>query len=168
MNAGEIFSKCKITFTERQYPGDENIVHCTYDKKYGGEFDGPCRECTEVVEVFTGKPKFGNKHNWMLGSEFGLASITPQAFFYYLPSAIEMVLHGLDRTGSVAETLEFRFRGLDSEEWQNSHIGGLTDSELDCVKAYFDYQFQNGEFLHVEDDYETILKTIAKYRGGAS
>jgi hypothetical protein len=43
-------------FESRRYPGDESISRCTYDKRNGGTYDGPCWECQEMAEYFKGKP----------------------------------------------------------------------------------------------------------------
>ena len=62
-----------------------DITRCTYDKKNGGFFSGPCSDCVEIVEFFAGK-----QWNEPSPLEFrrlcdATSLMTQNAFNYYLP-----------------------------------------------------------------------------------
>ena len=148
------------------YPGDKNIIHCTYDKEWGGTLDGPCRECSEVVEYFRGKGQYGHNPKELGWVAFGLVPFTPEAFSYWLPAFIEAsVLHPKD-ADSVTESLEFRFESLESEEWQKSHIGKLSKAQLDVIGKFFSILKDRQEIDKVE--YVSTMVTLSKFYGESS
>src|SRR4029434_5971924 len=42
-------------FSWRPYPGDDNLVGCRHDKRYGGDSDGPCASCVALRSDLRGK-----------------------------------------------------------------------------------------------------------------
>ncbi len=149
-------------FDSDNYPGDENIVHCSYDKRWGGTLDGPCRECSEVVDYFDGKGQYQHNPKELGWVAFGLKPFTPKAFIYWLPAFIEAALLHPKEVDRVLESLEFRFESLESEEWQDSHIGKLSQAQLDVVRNFFQLQSKNSGDKVIKNIMATLDKYVAK------
>ena len=154
-------SELHEAFDAEKYPGDENILHCSYDKHWGGTLDGPCRECVEVVQYFRGKDQYGHNPKHLGWVSFGLVSFTPEAFIYWLPSFIEVAALIPKEADSVSESLEFRFESVESKEWQDSHIGKLNTQQLAAVKEFFLIQSARKEVD--KETLTSILLTLDKF-----
>lgn len=59
-----------MAFSDVPYPGDENIVPRSYDRRWGGSLLGPCRECQEVVEYSVGKKSYDHDSELISGVAF--------------------------------------------------------------------------------------------------
>ena len=85
-DSANLIAQVEAAFAGTAYPGDADIVHCAYDKHWGGELDGPCRECAEVVDAFRGMPSVGVPTATVRSVSFALKSFSDAAFVYWLPS----------------------------------------------------------------------------------
>jgi hypothetical protein len=132
-----LLAQIKEAFENVAYPGDEHIVHCLYDKRWGGTLDGPCRECGEAIEYFKGKGQRAHVPEELSWVSFALASFTPEAFFYWLPAFLEVAI--IDHANLVGDSLLFRFQSLESEQWQTERFKRLTDEQLKAVEDYFEF-----------------------------
>jgi hypothetical protein len=162
MEHQEFLIQLRNAFKSVPYPGDDHIVHCSYDKEWGGSIDGPCVECSEVVQYFRGKPQLGHDPKDLSWVAFGLQAFTPQAFCYWLPSFIEAaILHPQDAWGAV-ESIEFRFQSNESEAWQSAHIGSLNTVQLDFMARFFERQRDCKEISEKENF--TFQNTLQKFQ----
>ena len=159
-------SQLHEAFDAEKYPGDDDILHCSYDKRWGGTLDGPCRECAEVVQYFRGKGQYGHNSKQLGWVSYGLVSFTPEAFIYWLPSFIEVAALIPKEADSVSESLEFRFESVDSKEWQDSHIGNLNTHQLTAVKEFFLIQRVRKEVD--EETLKSITLTLKKFNDKSS
>ena len=166
MDDREFLIRLHETFDTEEFPGNENIIHCSHDKRWGGTLDGPCRECSEVVEYFKGKGQYQHNPVQLSWVAFGLSPFTTEAFVYWLPSFIEAVMLHPNEADGAAESLEFRFESLDSEEWQNSHIGKLSQKQLGVLKEFFLIQRERRELD--EEAFTNIMATLGKYASKSS
>lgn len=127
-------------FAAVPYPGDEHIVHCEFDKRWGGSMDGPCRECAEVVELLRRVRVLRRKPEDLSYVSFALASVTDEAFAYLLPVFLIAALESPKEAGGVLESLEFRL-APDSDSADSSRISRrlamLSVPQLEAVKSYF-------------------------------
>jgi hypothetical protein len=148
-------------FDSERRPGNEDIVHCSYDKRWGGTLDGPCRECSEVVEYFADKGQYQHDPVQLGWVAFGLAPFTPEAFVYWLPGFLEAVVLHSRHAGGVAESLEFRFESTETEGWQQSHIGKLSRDQLDVLKTFFRLQRARNEID--EEVFGNVIETLNEF-----
>ena len=74
-----------VAFPLDPMPFADDITRCTYDKRNGGSFDGPCSDCVEIARFFAAKQ--GNEPTPLEYRKFCEATslMTPNAFNYYLP-----------------------------------------------------------------------------------
>lgn len=131
----------RAAFATVPYPGDDDIVHCEYDERWGGRLAGPCQECSEIVDHFRGTTNTSHRAAAIRGVSFALGSFTPAALLYWLPAFL---------IGCVAEPdegpldiLEFRFRAPgtpEDEQWQRTRLPCLSDDQLAALVIYFEYQ----------------------------
>jgi hypothetical protein len=133
-----LVTRIKEAFAKVPYPGDEHILHCSYDKQWGGTLDGPCRECGEAIEYFKTKRQMAHVPGELGWMSFALASFTPEAFFYWLPAFLEVAIIDPEEGWSVSESLLFRFQSLESEQWQTERFKKLSNEQLKVVKDYFE------------------------------
>lgn len=145
-------------------PGPEDIIHCEYDRAWGGPLEGPCRECTEVVEFFRKAARIGLPPSALSDVAHGLASFTPKAFAFWLPAFIEVSLCSDQAGWRCRESIDFRLRSLESEAWQKEHIGALNSQQLGSLRMYFEYLREDpGEDPELIDE---ALSTLTKWECG--
>jgi hypothetical protein len=176
MDEQALIARIAKAFSQVSYPGDEHIVHCSYDKQWGGTLDGPCRECGEAIDYFKGKRQKAHipaELGWM---SFALAVFTPEAFSYWLPSFLEVAIIDPDEGGSVFESLLFRFQSLESIQWQTERFKKLTDEQLKVVEDYFELEKERAlrridakgirvvDIDTVDSDIAAALETLKKER----
>ena len=151
----------RSAFATVSYPGDEDIVHCEYDRRWGGTLGGPCRECAEIVDFFRERATKGHRAAQLSWTRHALKPFTPAAFRYWLPTFINAALSKSEYAGNIRESIEFRFNSRESIEWQDEHIGVLTKTQLEAVEAYFEFLFsQPSEYKPFVED---CLRTIRRY-----
>jgi len=148
-------------FAAETYPGDNHIVDCEYDREWGGTLDGPCRECSEVVNYFCERPNKRHGIEKVNGVRFALHPFTPAAFRYWLPTFIGLALSSSEYAGNIRESIEFRFDSSEATQWQDEHIGTLTKKQLEAVEAYF--KFQHSQPSEYKPFVEDCLRTIRRY-----
>jgi hypothetical protein len=158
-----LLNQLHAAFDSEDCPKIEDIIHCSYDKRWGGTLDGPCRECSEVVDYFNGKGQYQHNPIRLGWVAFGLNSFTPEAFIYWLPAFIEAAILHPKEADSALESLEFRFESLDSVEWQDSHIGKLSRDQLDVLKNFFQLQHRNRKNEVDQKVLQNIMATLEKY-----
>jgi len=151
----------KAAFADEQYPGDENIVHCEYDHQWGGTLNGPCRECSEVVNYFRKKSNKRHRIEKVSWVRFALHPFTPAAFRYWLPSFITLALTSSEYAAGIRESIGFRFESEEDRRWQDEHIGALSKKQLEAVETYFEFQLtQPSEY---EPSVQDCLRTVRRY-----
>jgi hypothetical protein len=151
----------RTAFLAVPYPGDEHIVHCEYDRRWGGTLDGPCRECAEIVDYFRARATKGHHAGQLSFLRHALKPFTPAAFCYWLPTFINSALSKSEYAGNIKESIEFRFESSESIQWQDQHIGALTKQQLRAIESYFEFQLdQPSEHKPFVED---CLRTISRY-----
>ena len=55
MRPDALIQRIEEAFAHHPPPAPNNITRCSYDRRNGGEFDGPCSECADMAEFFAGK-----------------------------------------------------------------------------------------------------------------
>jgi hypothetical protein len=142
-------------FLARIYPGDENITRCTYDKKYGGKYDGSCGECVTIADFFRGKL-------WreLSATELrihGQADIlfTVEAYCYYLPAYLTAALRDRQELDVCVDHLSYRFGPKTEDALGQNRLseifGTLSDIELRAILNYFRYAYD------LEEDYDGYI-----------
>jgi len=86
VNCASLIRDIYAAFSKRKYPGDNEIVRCEYDTRWGGKLSGPCHECSEVVDYFKGKGNHRLAAHKLRGISFSLFSLAPHAFLFWLLS----------------------------------------------------------------------------------
>jgi hypothetical protein len=165
MRSATIIRKIYRAFGSRSYPGDENIVHCEYERRWGGPLDGPCRECSEVVEEFRGKGNRGLGVKGLSWVSFGLVPLSTVAFPFWLPSYLTAAIRSAQRDWNIYDGLHFRFRPPENdkeEQWQNSRLSLLSQSELQALIAAFVHMEQQRKYD--EETVEAIVNHLSRWR----
>jgi hypothetical protein len=142
VNCAPLIRDIYAAFSNRRYPGDNEIVHCEYDARWGGKLPGPCRECSEVVDYFKGKSNRRLAARKLRGISFALFTLAPQAFLFWLPSFLAAAVRDPREADVVLGSLEFRFRPpRDSVEarWQKTRLPLLSESQIDVVNRCFQH-----------------------------
>jgi hypothetical protein len=148
MRSATIIQQTYRAFRAHAYPGDDAIMRCEYDRRWGGSLDGPCRECSEVADYFRGK---GNKALGVRALSFvsfGLVNMSDAAFLFWLPSYLVAGIRA-QPSYTVLEGLEFRFRKPQSDaeaKWQEARIPLLSREELAATVRAFEYMTQQEKF----------------------
>lgn len=140
MNCVPLIRDIYAAFSNHTYPGDNEIVHCEYDERWGGTLQGPCRECREVVNYFKGKDNRRLAAHKLRGISFSLFSLAPQAFLFWLPSFLAAAIRNPREADMVLESLEFRFRPPRSRaemKWQKTRLPLLSERQIDVVIRCF-------------------------------
>ena len=142
VNSASLIHDIYAAFSNRTYPGDNEIVHCEYDVRWGGKLSGPCRECSEVVGYFKGKGNHQLAAHKLRGISFSLFSLAPHAFLFWLPSFLAAAVRDPREADIVLDSLEFRFRPPRSPaemQWQNTRLPLLSERQIDVVIRCFRY-----------------------------
>jgi hypothetical protein len=50
-----LINEIAVAFPLDPIPLADDITRCTYDKKNGGSFSGPCSDCVKIAEFFASK-----------------------------------------------------------------------------------------------------------------
>jgi hypothetical protein len=147
VNCALLIRDIYAAFSHRKYPGDDEIVHCEYDARWGGTLQGPCRECKEVVDYFKRKDNRRLAAHKLRGISFGLFSLAPQAFLFWLPSFLAAAVRDPREADMVLGSLEFRFRpprGSAEARWQKTRLPLLSERQIDVVIRCFQYLRERG------------------------
>jgi hypothetical protein len=142
VNCAPLIRDIYAAFLNRKYPGNNEIVHCEYDARWGGKLSGPCRECSEVVDYFKGKSNRRLAAHKLRGISFSLFSLAPQAFLFWLPSFLAAAVRDPREADMVLESLEFRFRLPQSPaemQWQKIRLPLLSETQINVVIRCFRY-----------------------------
>ena len=142
MNCAPLIRDIYSAFSNRRHLGDDEIVHCEYDARWGGKLPGPCRECREVVDYFKGKSNRRLAARKLRGISFGLFKLAPQAFLFWLLSFLAAAVRDPREADMVLESLEFRFRPPQSSaeaRWQKTRLPLLSVRQIDVVIRCFRY-----------------------------
>lgn len=146
-----LINQIETAFADRPYPGDESITYCTYDKKNGGQFDGPCPECREMSEYFRAKSwkqlhatdlrRYGQAH----------AQFTIKAYCYLLPAYMIASLRDQRELDVCVDHLTYRFGPESDYAFGQKELGAtlteLRKAELLAALTYFRYTLsRDGNF----------------------
>lgn len=147
----ELIRQIESALTDRPYPGDENITYCTYDKKNGDQFDGPCPECREMSDHFRAK-SWRQLHATDL-RRYGQADaqFTIKAYCYLLPAYLIASLRQPDKLDVCVDHLTYRFGPEPDyafgQNQMQATMAELRKAELSAALAYFRYALsRDGNF----------------------
>ena len=147
-------------FSGRLHPGIGNITRCTYDKKNGGEFDGPCWECMEMAEYFADK-SWTNLSAAELRQHGDTDSLfTVAAYCYFLPAYLTAAIRDPSVADVCVDHLSFRFGPDDA--WGKQRLGEifqvLQPREITAVQGYF--QRVEGQTLDPDEHRSRALHNL--------
>lgn len=147
----ELIAQIETAFSARQPPGEENITRCSYDKKNGGSFEGPCFECVEMAAFFRGK-KWQELTAVELRREGSTDSLfTTPAYCYFLPAYLTAAIRDPEQADVCVDHLGFRFGPKNDDVFEQARLSQilaeLTPAERAAVLAYFRFAFvRDGDF----------------------
>jgi hypothetical protein len=136
----------KAAFATVPYPGDDDIVHCEYDARHGGTLPGPCRECSEAVAQFKGTGALDHSAKDVRYGSVALASFSPAAFAYWLPSFLVAALLDPTEADIAIDSIEYRLRSSGDERelaLQAKRLALLSCAQLEVLVSYFEFQLEN-------------------------
>jgi hypothetical protein len=165
MRSTTLIRKIYRAFAGRRYPGHHDIVHCEYDRRWGGSLNGPCRECAEVVAAFRGKGNRGLRVEGLSDVSFGLVPLSEAAFPFWLPSYLAAGIRTTECGWNLFEGLQFRFRSPQDDkeaQWQVSRLALLSGAELEALIAAFEHMERQGKFS--EDTAAAIVGNLSRWR----
>jgi hypothetical protein len=143
-------------FCVREYPGDNNVTHCTYDKANGGNHDGPCGECVAIADFFCGKlwRDISAKELRIHGQADIL--FTVEAYCYYLPAYLIAAVRDCEELDVCANHLTYRFGpkaedGL-GQDRLSKMFAALSGVELQVILEVFKHAYD------LEDDFDGYLE----------
>lgn len=129
-------------FSNRAMPDRDNITRCSYDKKYGGAYDGPCLECSRMAEFFGSKQWFDISVRELRREGDAASLFTREAYCYFLPAYLIAALTDPDEADVLVDGLEFQFGRKPEDDWGYFHwlseiLALLTHDELKVCQRYF-------------------------------
>ncbi|MBL8517146.1 MAG: hypothetical protein JNM76_09265 [Betaproteobacteria bacterium] len=136
----ELIEEIRQAFAWRPYPGDNNIVRCTYEKRYGGTMDGPCWECAEMQEYFCGKSWRDLKSDELFyyGQTDVLLSI--KGYCYFLPAYLIASIKEPEKLDACVEYLSFRFGAKEDDATGSMRLSEiLAELTIEECAACLDY-----------------------------
>lgn len=137
----ELIALIDDAFDKRPRPDDWDITHCTYDKKYGGSFNGPCGECARMSAFFKGKSwrHLTGKELHREGQSAGL--FTVPAYCYFLPAFLIAAIREREDADVCVDHLAYTFGPKSDNKWATdraAHIfAQLSVEEREATLAYF-------------------------------
>jgi hypothetical protein len=145
----DLISQIQEAFAHRTYPGDDNITRCTYDKKHGGQYAGPCGECMDMAEFFCGR-------RWQAVTATELRQhgdadclFTIEAYCYYLPAYLVAALANPGELDVCLDHLTYRFGPEPKDAFGNDRLSAifiaLSKKELQTLLAYFKNSYKPEE-----------------------
>ena len=139
----DITRQIERAFAARAHPGEENITRCGYDKKNGGEYDGPCGECQRMTDFFRGKAwrELSARDLRTRGDADSL--FTVEAYCYYLPVYLIAAVRDRKTLDVCVDHLTYRFgpktEDAHGQDRLSAVFGALSDIELHAILQYFRY-----------------------------
>jgi len=129
-----LIAEISTAFSPRAYPGDQNITRCTYDKKNGGSYDGPCWECEEMADFFKGKDWRDLKGRDLRQHGDNDALFTVSAYCYFLPAYLIAAISDPKALDVCVDHLTYRFGPKVDEEWGTQRLAGIR-TELNVAET---------------------------------
>ncbi|HVG93602.1 MAG TPA: hypothetical protein VND21_04085 [Planctomycetota bacterium] len=161
-------------FADRAYPGDDAITRCGYDRRNGGEFDGPCDDCARMAQFFRGRPWRDLRPADLFRHGQTPSLFTNPAYCYFLPAYLIGELEDSKAMDMAGEYLVWDFGpkpGDASSEGRLSEIlGSLTERELHAVLQFFIHlrDVRYDESAYVSWAVENLERAIAARQGSRS
>lgn len=138
-----LIADIRSAFSDRALPAPEDITHCSYYRKYGGAYDGPCWECADMTEFFAGRRWADLSARELRRHGDADSLFTVEAYCYLLPAYLVAALADPDELDVCCEHLDYRFGPKPTDEWGNQHLkaifASLSDKELDVLIRYFEF-----------------------------
>lgn len=129
-------------FRDRVQPAADNITRCSYEKRYGGELDGPCYECAEMAEFFADKSWADLSARELFENGKYDVLFTVEAYCYLLPAYLSTALTDPHELDVCLEHLEYRFGPKPDDPWGCQRLSAvfesLTVDELKVCMRYFE------------------------------
>jgi len=129
-------------FRNRAQPGADNITRCGYDKRNGGELDGPCDDCAEMAEFFGDKSWADISARELFENGKYDVLFTVEAYCYLLPAYLSAALTDPQELDVCLEHLEYRFGPKPDDSWGCQRLSAvfelLTEDELKVCMRYFE------------------------------
>lgn len=136
-----LIQQIEKAFASRSYPGDDNLTHCSYDRKYGGAYDGPCWECQEMAEFFRGKPWRTLRARELRRYGDADALFTIDAYSYFLPAYLLEAVRNPGELDVCVDHLTYRFGPKAEDQFGCERLAAilkaLCDAELFALVNYF-------------------------------
>ena len=140
MNA--LIGDITAAFRNRVQPAADNITRCGYDKRNGGELDGPCDDCAEMAEFFADKSWGDLSARELFENGKYDVLFTVAAYCYFLPAYLSAALTDPHELDVCLEHLEYRFGPKPDDPWGCQRLTAifrsLTDDELKVCLRYFE------------------------------
>ena len=145
-DAANLVADIEEAFADAAYPGDNDIVRCEHDKRWGGTLPGPCMECSEVVDEFRGTNNRGQHAAKLRGVAFALKSFSDAAFVYWLPSFLIAAVTDPHEADFAIDSITEVFTPPEAaaERRVRFRAGVLSGRQLHAVERYFRYQLLAG------------------------
>lgn len=149
----QIVEAIRQPFTWRPLPGKGDITHCTYDKKYGGQYDGPCPECVQMARYFAGKHWSKLTARALRRHGEATALFTVEAYCFLLPAYLIAAVTDPETLDIALDGLTYRFGPRLDDEWGQEHLRAilteLRNEELTVLLRYFKRELDKyGDFEH--------------------
>jgi len=122
-------------------PVEDDLTHCSHEKRYGGAYGGPCDDCSEIAEFFAGKR--WNQPTVLEYRRFcdAITLMTQEAFNYYLPGWMTASLIHCEDADVVPDYLLYAMSGtagIDVTRIERCY-DTLHITQLLCVKRFIDW-----------------------------
>ena len=129
-------------FAWRRRPGKGDITHCSYDKKYGGQYDGPCLECVQMARFFAGKHWSELTARALKRDGDATALFTVEAYCFLLPAYLIAAVTEPETLDTALDGLTYHFGPRPDDEWGQERLRAilaeLRDEELAVLLRHFE------------------------------
>jgi hypothetical protein len=136
-----LIDEIAAAFPLEPIPAEDDLTHCTYDKKYGGSLAGPCSDCCEIADFFAGKP--WNQPSVLEYRRFcdAITLMTQTAFNYFLPGWMTASLIHCEDADVIPDYLLYAMSGtagIDESRIERCY-DTLNITQLLCIKRFIDW-----------------------------
>lgn len=143
LTSSSLIDEIAAAFPLEPIPAEDDLTHCTYEKRYGGTYGGPCDDCSEIAEFFAGKR--WNEPTVLEYRRFcdAITLMTQNAFNYYLPGWLTASLIHCEDADVVPDYLLYAMSGaagIDEARIERCYYT-LNVKQLLCVKRFI-YWYQ--------------------------
>ncbi len=125
----------QTAFSEVPYPGDNNIIHCSYN----------CRPCQEIIDYFKGKTQSGHSVEDLRDHHTALSLFTPEAFQFFLPAYMLASLESYDAIHLLPDSIRFHFDfNLEHRDHFRIRLEHFSPSQREVIIEFFRFMESKG------------------------